>query len=148
MGSLRELVKAAKKEQETWLTGAIDSHLLQLAKQESGERIDGKFHPSQLSTAFCPRAWVIFNSKPDGAHLNSLRVNPRSFRIFANGHSLHSRIQRWVGDLGVLYGNWANNPLGKWGWGFKPQDGSPTWSYEEVKLEHAGDNIKGSTDGI
>lgn len=117
------------------------------------DRRDARFHPSDLSKDFCPRAWVLYNYHPEGLAVKGGANKPQLKRIFGNGHGVHSRIQGYLGAN--LFGTWSR-PIG---WDdvkketvyevrrhvFRPGSG---WTYGEVKLNHDGDNITGHTDGL
>ena len=145
---LRSLVR--QKSDSGYLIGPLNEQLLALAAKEAGDRRDQKFHPSQLSTGFCPREWALFQYEPGYEMTKLAGITGRSMRIFANGHSLHERVQRWLGDAGLLWGWWTYRDADgkvqhRYGW--KPKD-APEAKYDELVLVHPDDHILGATDGI
>lgn len=147
---LKQRIKAAAKVQalpDFSLIPRIDQHLL-TAPLVGGrdDRRDGKFHPSDLSTGFCPRAWCLYNFHPQGLAVKESGNDVRLKRIFGNGHGVHERLQRYVSEMGLLWGTWKNPATQETRYGWKPGEG--IWEYCEVKLSHDADNITGHTDGL
>lgn len=122
--------------------------------QVSEDRRDRMFHPSDLSGVFCPRAWSLYNYHPRGLELKEASIDPRTARIFGNGHYVHQRVQSYFQGSGVIYGTWrklvgwdANDePKYVYHTGFPPSGNG--WEYCEVRLSHPADRILGSTDGL
>lgn len=159
MSFLADLAKAKKKQESATaptLIPRVDEYLMMRPEQD---RRDGRFHPSDLSYKFCPRAWALYNYHPQGLNTKKAGFKPRTYRIFDNGTGFHERTQRYFHMLGLLWGRWRRPARFEEGVvvyethvGFAPRlrDGSvdPTWEYNEVKLRNDRRNVLGSTDGI
>jgi hypothetical protein len=112
-------------------------------------------HPSEMAKAeWCPRAtWHRLSghtaklSAPD-----SLRAN----LIFAEGHDIHHKWQRWLREMGILWGYWecsiCAEGMYEWSDNLIPGHclhGSPhNWKYREVPLRSTPLGIQGHADGI
>lgn len=147
MQALLELVKVQVRAADLLLIPCIDEHLL-LGGDASEDRRDGKFHPSDLSGAFCPRAWSLYNFHPDGYRIKEGSNPPRIKRVFGNGNGVHARIQGYFQRQGILWGRYVNLRTGKEHVGFPTPGMNPDeWVYREIKIRHDEDNILGSNDG-
>lgn len=73
----------------------IDKHLSTI--HEISDRKKNVFHPSFMHND-CPRA-IVYNYLGTG---DFVVTDPRVKRIFANGHNVHSRIQKLLKDWGLL----------------------------------------------
>ena len=147
--SLKDIAKAAKaKKSASSVISLIDTHLATRGGDQ--DRRDFKFHPSDLSTGFCPRAWLLYHYHPEGLSERDGLINPRLWRIFGNGHGVHDRIQGYMRDIGILWGRYHNVRTGEewWGFGYDLPEPRQQWVYTEVPLRHDGDDIKGHTDGL
>lgn len=148
MSFLGALAKAKAK--PGYVVPLIDQYLL--GTDISEDRRDRMFHPSDLAGAFCPKAWALYNYHPDGLSVKAEGIEPRTARIFGNGHGVHSRIQGYLAEH--LWGRWEklvgwdarDEPRYETHVGWRP-DGNG-WRYSEVRLEHTLDRILGSTDGL
>lgn len=138
--SLAALVKARHK--AGYVIPEIDEHCLML---DDSDRRDGKFHPSDLCGRFCPRAWSLFNYHPDGLTVHMGRVDSRLARIFGNGHHVHARIQTYLANRGILWGNYREYGTGSLYTGFQRDSRD---QFLEVPIRHDGDRIIGHTDGL
>jgi len=107
-------------------------------------------HPSELSkNNWCPRASVYKITgqvETDPSHSNLRRMN-----IFAEGHSIHDKWQKWMWDTGCLVGNWRCNLCGH-GWMGKsplvcPECMRPDIKYLEVPIFDEEHMIIGHADG-
>jgi hypothetical protein len=132
--------------------GAVDRYLQLLPKDRDYSYV----HPSDLAQSdWCIReAWFLLN----GHSPKSKPLRLSSNVVFAEGHAIHDKWQKWLADMGVLWGRWEcavceesilawSNEIG----GDCPARiavGRHLWEYKEVPLEYAALNIRGHADGI
>lgn len=158
LANIAKTQKVIQKREKPTLIPHVDEYLMTRPEQD---RRDGKFHPSDLSYRFCPRAWALYNYHPEGLNTKKAGFTSRTYRIFDNGHGLHDRTQRYLQMRGLLWGRWtrvlgydyeAEKPYVEEHIGFAPKlkDGrvDPSWTYAEVKIRNERRNITGHTDGI
>ncbi len=124
--------------------------------KESANRDGGRdtlhLHPSEMSKDdWCPqRSYFRMMSAPT----ESTAANP-SFRMqsaFASGHDAHKKWQRWLSEMGILWGKWKcgcdHTVMGA----FTPFDRCRTcmekWKYVEVPFEDEEYLIWGHADGL
>lgn len=113
-------------------------------------------HPSEMAKKdWCPRAtWHRI-----AGHPLQVTEKPHSLRtevIFATGHDIHAKWQRWLQEMNVLFGHWRCRTCGTpaVGWSDSiPVLCSPTqyhdWEYMEVPLvDRYKHNISGHSDGV
>jgi hypothetical protein len=73
--------------------------------------------------------------------------------IFDEGHYIHAKWQKWLQEMGVLYGNFKCDVCDKMTWGLSPKAcehcGAPEHKlvYAEVTMRDDALKIKGHTDG-
>lgn len=92
----------ATKKIETRLLGPIERHLL--SRPLDTTRRQDVLHPSELvKDDFCPRAAYF---KLIGREAAPDRPNLRLQSIFDEGHAIHAKWQRYLTEMGVLYGKW------------------------------------------
>ena len=139
--ALRQYLDATKK--ETVLLGPIERHLLTLPVDTS-RRQDG-LHPSEVTKDdWCIRAaWFQVRGLKPSEPNPSLRLAS----IFAEGHSIHDKWQKWIGDADMLIGVWHCWEHGDW-WG-KRSDSCTFCEavYKEVPVQHGELDIAGHADG-
>lgn len=141
---LKALLEATKRESR--LLGPVERHLL---TRKPEHRRQDVLHPSEMAKDdWCPRQaqWTVMHHEE---HVPS-RPNLRLSNIFAEGHYIHAKWQRWLGEMGVLYGKW-----------FCPNCGGSTWAvglmecpdclvpcdYREVPLSLPELHLSGHADG-
>lgn len=115
------------------LTGHIERYLLTLPP---GDRPTDVLHPSEMSHP----DWCIRDNyhRMVGSGVEAAPVGMRLANIFAEGHAIHHKWQKWIRGMGNLYGVWqCGDCLNKW-WGTSPQ-ACPTCkglhvAYSEVPL--------------
>jgi CRISPR/Cas system-associated exonuclease Cas4 (RecB family) len=126
---------------ETRLLGPIERHLLTRPLDTS--RRQDVLHPSELvKDDFCPRAAYF---RLIGKVLPPDRPNLRLQSIFDVGHSVHSKWQNYLQEMGVLYGVWETT-RGPAAWDIS-SDLPAGARYKEVPLHDDGLRISGHSDG-
>ena len=110
------LFKSMKKE-SSYVTGQLDKYLTELNSNDNDRAIDVNA-PSAIGS--CNRA--IWYART-GIQADSNFIEPRTRRIFDNGHYMHDRIQKYLLDAGILL-------------------------MDEVPVRSDKYNIQGHTDGI
>lgn len=143
-----------------------------------GESLNERyFHPSQMAKAKCARQLVYQYLGAEG-DMEVKYHSAQTHRIFHNGHDVHSRIQRYLTDLGkftegkcVLIGRWKCKACGT-GFGYPPEEADPkdfknywvpvpekcncaggsaspnSFRYMECGIEDRDLRIKGKMDGV
>ena len=110
------LFKSIKKE-SSYITGSLDKYLTELNSNDNDRAIDVNA-PSTIGS--CSRA--IYYSRM-GIKADNNFIEPRTRRIFDNGHYMHERIQKYLLDADILL-------------------------MDEVPVRSDKYNIQGHTDGI
>lgn len=144
--------KASFKGNRGYLLPPMQRYVLRKVAEEEAEseRRTDIMHPSEM----CKPGWC---QRKD---FYRITIGPRediaprfsSELIFAEGHTIHDKYQRWLQDMGLLYGRWvcrdcehsffAQSPL------VCPGCGSSTrLRYREVPLENVEYMIAGHADG-
>lgn len=156
LASLAKTAKQAEASPRPSLVPYVDSYLM---LREEQDRRDGKFHPSDLSYDFCPRAWALYNYHPRGKDLKDQSWGSQMKRVLDNGTSFHERTQRYFHHLDLLWGRWrrpveyADGIVSRYevhvGWAPRTPGGEidRTWEYDEVRLRNPERNVIGHTDG-
>lgn len=125
---------------------------LAIEQAERNSHRDTKhFHSSEMSKDnWCPRStWykIMDTEESDPQSMNLSRMN-----IFAEGHSIHDKWQRWMAKAGGLYGNWKCNACDATFEGTSPDGcnhcGSDDIKYKEVPLYSERYKIVGHADGV
>jgi len=125
---------------------------LALEQAERNSHRDTKhFHSSEMAKDnWCPRStWfkITGTEESDPQSMNLKRMN-----IFAEGHNIHDKWQRWMWKTGCLWGNWGCNTCS-----YKWEDLSPhscplcssdDIRYKEVPLSSERYRIVGHADGV
>jgi hypothetical protein len=149
---LKNLAITQAKRKHGYVVPLVDERLMM--GDNSEDRRDKMFHPSDLSGQFCPRAWSLYNFHPDGYAVKEGAVEPRLQRIFDNGTFFHSRLQRYLD--GHLWGSWkrvigVDRETGEQVYEWEHETWRPAgvgWVYAEVQLRHGPDRVAGHTDGL
>lgn len=147
--ALKNYVDAKKN--PTILTGEVDRYL----QSRVSDRDSTVIHPSEMASPdWCHRAtW----HRLSGRHAAATTVPLRSNKIFGKGDDVHAKWQRWLKDMGILWGMWlcqaCGNRVMEWSQSLEYKcDVAPhghLWVYKEVPL--ISDpllNIAGRADGI
>lgn len=125
---------------------------LAIEQAERNSHRDTKhFHSSEMAKDnWCPRStWykIMDHEESDPQSMNLKRMN-----IFAEGHNIHDKWQRWMWKAGGLCGNWLCNTCD-----YKWEDRSPSMcpicssddvAYKEVPLHSDRYHIIGHADGV
>lgn len=152
----------AKIRAEKRVTYSLLADIKEQALKESGpdgDRDPFVIHPSEMAKSdWCIRAtFYRMSGRPEPER----KFNFVLENIFAEGHSTHSKMQRWMQNTGKLFGdwecasckNWVKNTLAK----DLPKYGchepafftqfEHVWEYKEVRLRVPGCSIVGRADG-
>ena len=139
------------KKVETVVTGDVARFL----QTRPNDRDTTLIHPSEMARKdWCIRGTLLRlrgYERPKEVH------NLRTELIFAEGHDIHRKWQKWFADMGILYGSWVcpaceDRILGEVlelpKIGCEGQvSGRHLWEYKEVPLR-GEPNIGGHADGI
>ena len=125
---------------------------LALEQAERNSHRDTKhFHSSEMAKDdWCPRStWykITDTEESDPQSMNLKRMN-----IFAEGHNIHDKWQRWMHKTGNLYGKWKCKAC-SYEWEDKSPDScalcsSPDIKYKEVSVYSERYRIVGHADGV
>ena len=129
----------------------IERHVLKKAQEPSDRRHD-VMHPSEMAKSdWCGRHDFY---RMTGVPANFKGRSP-SFRlenVFDYGHSVHSKYQRWLTEMGILWGTWVCKDCGVSWVGETPlvcyNCNSPRVVYKEVSLSSEDLLISGHSDGV
>lgn len=139
--ALRQYLDATKK--QTVLLGKIERHLLTLPPDTS--RRQDVLHPSEVTKDdWCIRAsWFTVRGVT-----RDVRTNPglRLASIYAEGHSIHHKWQKWISDVDMLVGVWECDEHGRY-WGKESDHDTCEVTYKEVPVWHGDMDIAGHADG-
>lgn len=130
---------------------AVAVQMLRNQEARDAKRDFMHLHPSELSKKdWCPRAsWYTISSeeKPPIKPMSYQRLN-----IFAEGHAIHSKWQKWLWEAGVLEGQWECDDCKHQWWDVSPRSctecSSFRLTYKEVPLKDDKYMILGHADGI
>lgn len=128
----------------------IERHVMKKANEPDLERRSDILHPSEMCKAdWCPRHdfYRIIGIEVTG----SVNAGFRLENIFDYGHSIHAKYQRWLQEMGILWGTWeckdckhrwiGNTPA------TCPSCASDLIKYKEIPLASAEYMIEGHADG-
>lgn len=141
-GALKSFVNAGKKPSRV-LT-SVERHVLSKPKDMS--RRTDVLHPSEMASGeWCYRA-SYFQLK--GHHpLESNRTNSlRLQSVFAEGHGIHAKWQKWFQEMNCLYGKWYCKDCDEYFFGGSDCHEGPL-EYCEVPLFYEPLRISGHADG-
>ena len=129
--------------------GAIERHLL---AREPEHRPQDVLHPSDLiKKEWC--ALHAYHALKGNYSPTSEKPNLRLQSIFDEGHTIHAKWQRWISEMGNMYGRWSCD---KCGFTSNSNTQTPgcvlhfhesTFTYQEVNLVSKKHRIFGHTDG-
>lgn len=134
---LKAYLDAGKR--ETRLLGAVERHIL---LRPFDERRQDILHPSDIiKPEWC--ALAAYHAL-DGNYVET-REKPglRLQSIFDEGHAIHAKWQKYLADMGVLYGVWGI----KDNWGLSNSLEAEGLEYLEVPLSSPKHKIYGHSDG-
>lgn len=135
---LRSFLDAAKR--ETRLVGAVERHILSKPFESRSQDV---LHPSDLiKPEWC--ALAAYHALQGNYVETRDKPTLRTQSIFDEGHAIHAKWQRYLREMGVLYGLW-HGPTGK-GWELASNVDSDD-EYLEVPLKSAKHKISGHSDG-
>lgn len=135
---LREFL--GTKKVDTRLIGAVERHILTRPLDDS--RRTDVLHPSDLVKAdYCMRAgYYQLIGVPAPADRPALKLQS----VFDEGHAVHAKWQRYLQEMGVLYGQWVSPTYSGWAVSL---DVPPDAEYREVPLKDDELRISGHSDG-
>lgn len=126
----------------------IRRHVMREVARPNPDRDMSFVHPSEMTKeSWCPRVpyYRISGAESSGE-------KPISFQlanVFAEGHSIHDKYQRWLWDMGVLWGRWECRDHGHSFFDLSPEFchcGSDL-KYREVPLFSERHRLIGHADG-
>jgi hypothetical protein len=139
---LKAFLNANKR--ETRLMGALERHVL---SQPFDDRDQSYIHPSDIiKSEWCAVAQyhAIKGNYVETRDKTTLRLAS----IFAEGHTIHAKWQKWFEDMGVLYGKWRNPISNDYTWATsKALAGLINKEYAEVPLRSDKYMMRGHADG-
>ncbi len=137
------------------LIGALQRHIVSENTRINDVRdvaVSGYIHPSSASKSdWCPRSsWYEIMRAPA---LPPEKVGHRLANVFAEGHEIHDKYQRWFTQMGILIGMWECLVCGYQQWGKGMQTSchfclGDRFRYAEVPVEDEDLMIRGAGDGI
>jgi hypothetical protein len=105
-GSLKALADA-KKLDESLILGPTQKWVLAREGQDLSRRQD-IIHPSEMSHGdWCPKAtYLRIKNLRAGSTFTKEAFSFQALNIFQHGHEVHHKWQTWLGDQGILWGDW------------------------------------------
>lgn len=127
----------------TRVLGSVERHVL--AKPTDESRRTDVLHPSEMvASDWCHRASYF---QLQGHPVKSKRaMSFRLLSVFAEGHAIHEKWQKWFQEMGNLYGKWECLECGEFFWGDVYCHEGPL-VYKEVQLFYEPLRIHGHADG-
>jgi hypothetical protein len=124
--------------------GALERHVL---AQPFDERDQSYIHPSDIiKSEWC--ALAQYHALKGNYVETRDKTTLRLASIFAEGHTIHAKWQKWFEDMGVLYGKWYNPVTKDYTWATsKDLQGLANKEYAEVSLRSDKHMIRGHADG-
>ena len=140
-GSLKAFVDVAKKNSR--VIGSVERHLI--SKPRDMSRRTDVLHPSDMvSDEWCYRA-SYFHLKGH-APISNRVMRLQTHSVFAEGHAIHAKWQKWFQEMGTLYGKWYCIECEEEFWGGSDCHDGPL-EYREVPLFYEPLRISGHSDG-
>lgn len=130
---------------------AMARHVMKAAGDDP-ERSTDHMHPSEMCKPdWCGRhdyyRMIDTPVEKQGARNPSFRME----NVFAEGHAIHGKYQRWLWEMGVLWGDWLCLECGHRYGALAPKVCqfclSDRLAYREVPLRHNNYRIEGHSDG-
>jgi hypothetical protein len=141
-GTLKQFIDVKKK--DTRLIGSIERYLLSKPKDTS--RRTDVLHPSEMcSSDWCHRASYFLLKGHSQSYERKTSFTLLS--VFEEGHMIHAKWQRWIQEMGALYGKWYCHDCGEMFWGGSDCHEGPL-EYKEVPLFYEPLRIFGHADGL
>ena len=138
---LKAFLNANKR--ETRLMGALERHVL---AQPFDERDQSYIHPSDIIKAeWC--AVAQYHAIKGNYVETRDKITLRLASIFAEGHTIHAKWQKWFKDMGVLYGKWYVPSTGEYVWSTSTGYSLDDIVYNEVPLRSDKHMMRGHADG-
>lgn len=133
------------------LLPSIERHVLRKAQEPSDRRSD-IMHPSEMAkSSWCARH-DFYRIKGVPADYKGRAPSFKLENVFDYGHSVHAKYQRWLQEMGILYGIWkCKDCNSEWEHGVLPACpvcGTMNYRYKEVPLADEDLMIAGHSDGI
>lgn len=134
------------KKVPTRILGNVERHLMSRPPENRSTTV---LHPSEIiKPDFCLRAsWFLMSGTPSRAERPSLKMQA----IFDHGHAVHDKWQRWLYEMGVMYGKFLCLSCDAITFGLSPATcdscGGSRLKYDEVSLRDDSLRIAGHTDG-
>lgn len=135
---------------ERRLLSKVEGVMAQQMLDKNASRDTVHVHPSDLAkNDWCPRATYYGITDAEVSNPDSFAL--RRMNIFAEGHYIHEKWQKWMWMTGCLVGNWACNRCDH-GWMGKsplvcPECAAPDIRYCEVPLYDEEHMLIGKADG-
>jgi len=135
------------KKRETRLMGSIERHILSKPFEERNQNV---LHPSDIiKPEWC--ALAAYHALKGNYIETRERPTLRLQSIFDTGHAAHAKWQRYLEEMGVLYGRWwcQTDSRHEWGLSNDPKiiHGPSIFEYNEVPLHSDKHRISGHSDG-
>lgn len=135
------------------LLGHIEHAITKELTEKNAARDTLHIHPSSLSkTDWCPRETYYTMTGAEVSNHESLSL--RRMNIFAEGHSIHDKWQRWMWDAGGLMGVFGCHSCGHRWYGKSPKKcpecgaGRTHLRYREVPIFNDRYHVIGNADGL
>ena len=134
------------KKTPSLLLGDFERHQL---SRPPGDRSTTVLHPSEIvKQDWCLRqSYFLLRGHTKAQEKHSFRLQS----IFDTGHAAHAKYQRYLQEMGILYGKFGCTICGHSYFGMASLDcescGNPSMEYREVTLHDDSLRIKGHTDG-
>lgn len=93
--ALNDLLKSVAKQETSYVTGALDTYLIQHSLEANDRAIDVNA-PSQIGKCMRSNFYARTQVSSDGS------IDARLQRIFDNGTKTHERLQEYLTDMGIL----------------------------------------------
>jgi hypothetical protein len=128
------------KKRDSRLVGAVERHIL---SKDFEDRDQTVLHPSDMIKAeWC--ALAAYHALNGNYVETKERPTLRTQSIFDEGHAIHAKWQRYLTEMGVLYGKWVDGKKVYWR---KADAIGKHAKYAEVPLVSKKHRIAGHSDG-
>ena len=148
-------LRPSRSKDDPDLVGMVGKHLM---RRRSGDNRDfAHIHPSDISKDdWCPRRtyYQISSGKPEAEEFR-----PQMEMVFSEGHSIHTKWQTWLWEMGLLRGKFSCLLCGWEGWASSPSRcpvchaqaldhfGQRFLRYREVPLRNEENRVLAHSDG-
>lgn len=154
-GGLKALADARKLD-DSLVIGPVQKHVMTKEARDLSRRQD-IIHPSEMSHSdWCPRAtYLRIKNIREGGEFVKESHSFQALNIFQHGHEVHDKWQRWLWEMGELWGQWHCHLCDAWWYETAPRNcpnclatKGHTISYGEIPLSAEKHLlISGSADG-